>query len=88
MSTANTGIRYVTVEAVVAPTIRMFRRWITKASPVPSAPSASTAASTRGDSAVGSGGAPATTGATIASWAAATISCAADRDSPDRCCRR
>ncbi len=60
----------------------MLRRLITNASPVPSAPSATTLATTGRERPVGTGGAPATSGATTASCAVATSSCAADSDSP------
>ena len=39
---ANTGTTYVTIDAVLAPTSRMLRMLITKARPVPIAPSATT----------------------------------------------
>lgn len=71
------------MEAVVAPATRMLRMLITKASPVPSAPNASTLASTSAERPVGTGGAPATSGPTTASWAVASRSWAADSDTPE-----
>jgi len=72
----------VTVDAVVAPAARTTWKFSAKASPVPSAPSATTLPITGAESRHGTGGAPATSGAMIASCAVATSSWAVDRATP------
>ncbi|GAB3796189.1 hypothetical protein GCM10027605_03610 [Micromonospora zhanjiangensis] len=73
----------MTIEAVLAPTSRMFRRLITKARPVPSAPSSSTLTTTSSDSRVGTGGGPAKIGASTASCRIAISSWAVVIDTPE-----
>jgi hypothetical protein len=56
---------------------------ITNARPVPSAPSASTLPITSSEMSAGAGGAPTSSGVTIASCTVAVTSCAADSATPD-----